>query len=348
MSLAPTASVTLGNLRYDAQLVELWCHTGLLPDVGRCRVVLPAAVRFEAAPGDDAEVVLDGGDSGGPGASATVLTGAVRAVRRSARVIEVVVADAGSALARLRPGVTYTDQDGAAVVRALAGLAGVDIAEVDIDLDLAFYVADQRRTAAEHVAAVAGLAGGIALVGGDGGLQVRTLPGGQADSALLWGRELTDYRVREWTGPGASPVAVGFGDAGSTSDPAVLRPGTDPLSVGAPDPGADAEWIPTPVLRVPSAVQAATRGLGDRQASGATRVEASGFLLPTLRPGAVVEVHDTPGGLDAGPWLLTGVTHRLRPGTGGSTTFTGEKAGVSGGGPGGLLAAAAGALGSLL
>jgi hypothetical protein len=345
MSLAPTISARLGNLRYEQQVVEASCHLGLLPVVNRCTVVLPAAVRFEAEPGDPAELTLDGGDKDGPGASATVLTGTVRSIRRSALTVEVTSSDAGADLARLRPALTFTGQDAGAVVRALAGAAGAEVADADVDLPLAFFVAHQNRTAGEHVAELARLGAAIAVVDGDGQLAVRALPAGQPDSVLLWGRELLHYEVRATAAP-VAVVAVGFGTAGSTSDPAILRQSVDALSNGASEPGAEAIWRPSAALRVPAAVRTAGGGLDARDAGGATRFRARCLLLPTLRPGSVITIQEAPGDLDAGPWMLTSVTHRVDAGGAGSTVVTGELAGASG--DGGLLGAAVGALGSLL
>jgi hypothetical protein len=345
MSLAPTGSARLGNLRYESQLLSSWCHLGLLPAVNRAQVVLPAGVRFEAAPGDPAELVLDGGDAAGPGGSATVITGQVLAVRRSNRTIEVVIGDTGRQLAASRSALTFTGQDGAAVIRALAGGAGAEISDAGPDLPLAFYVAHQGRTAAEHVAGLAGLAGAFAVVDADGRLAVRPLPTGPADLALLWGRELAGYEVHHSPGGPAQPVAVGFGPAGSTSEPRVLRPSHDALSNGAAEPGPDALWEPSPVLRVPAAVRTATEAAVHRQAAAGTRLTATCFLLPVVRPGAVVEVQQVPDGLASGPWLVTGITHQLRP-DGGSSVITAETAGASG--SGGLLSSLAGAVGGLL
>jgi hypothetical protein len=60
----------------------------------------------------------------------------------------------------------------------------------------------------------------------------------------------------------------------------------------------------------------------------------------------VVEVQELPDGLAGGPWLLTHVVHRLRPGAGGTTSFEGESAGA--GGAADLLAGALSAAGGLL
>jgi hypothetical protein len=347
MSLAPTGSAQLGNLRYESQLLSVWCHLGLLPAVNRARVVLPADVRFEAGPGDPAELILDGGDGAGSGGSATVLTGQVLTVRRSHRTIEAVIGDAGRQLATSRPALTFTGQDGAAVIRALAGGAGAELSDAGPDLPLAVYVAHQGRTAAEHVAALAELAGGFAVVEADGRLAVRPRPTGPADLALLWGRELVRYEVHHSPPGPAQPVAVGFGPAGSTSEPGVLRPSHDALSNGAADPGPDALWEPSPVLRVPAAVRTATEAAAARSAASGTRLTATCFLLPAVRAGAVVEVQQVPDGLDGGPWLVTGITHQLRADGGGSSVITAETAGAAAS-AGGLLSSLVGAVGGLL
>jgi hypothetical protein len=95
-------------------------------------------------------------------------------------------------------------------------------------------------------------------------------------------------------------------------------------------------------------VRTATEGAGVRQSAAATILLAQCYLLPAIRAGAVAEVQDVPDGLDGGPWLVTGITHHLQAGAGGSSVITGERAGAPADGPGGLLAAAVGAIGSLL
>jgi hypothetical protein len=54
VSLTPAASITLGNLRYTEQAVAVWATLALLPGVNHFTVTLPAGVRLEAAPDDDA------------------------------------------------------------------------------------------------------------------------------------------------------------------------------------------------------------------------------------------------------------------------------------------------------
>ena len=66
----------------------------------------------------------------------------------------------------------------------MASDAGVDLGDVDVDLDLAAYAAHQGRTAAEHVAYLATLAGALATINANGELDVGPMPGPQAEVAL--------------------------------------------------------------------------------------------------------------------------------------------------------------------
>jgi hypothetical protein len=82
MSLAPSLSVTLGNLRYDTHALDVQACLEWLPRGNSVHVSLPASVRFEAAAGDDASMEIDGGEG-----AQKLFTGKVRAVRRDFRSI---------------------------------------------------------------------------------------------------------------------------------------------------------------------------------------------------------------------------------------------------------------------
>ncbi|HEY3185158.1 MAG TPA: hypothetical protein VGJ77_20120 [Gaiellaceae bacterium] len=335
MSVVPAASVRLGNEVFDAQLERVTVTLTALPGVSSFECTLPAAADVAATPGDPASLELDGGD----GAS-TVLTGKIRAIRNGFRERRFTAADGGAALAALRPAATYERRNAKDIVQSLAGDAGVDVGRVDLDVGLAAYVADQGRTAAEHVAYLAALGGASANVDAEGALTVAAPPP-TADVALRYGRELLTYDVREQPVPDVRLVAVGAGPAGSADAAEALRHTLDPLAGGEPQPGVDAVWTATPVLRTPAAAGAASRAANERAAAEATTLRARCILLPELRPGTVVEVQELPDGLAGGPWTLTRVLHRFHPEHGGSTTLEARSAG--GGAPGGL-----GALGGLL
>lgn len=329
----------MGNLRYDTHVSSLTADLGLLPAVNHVTAVLPRDVPVDAAPGDPAEIAIDGGDGEAP-----VLTGTVAVIRRSAAATLFTATDAGAALARLRPAATYESQSVADIVGALARDAGVDTGTVMAPIRLAAYVAHQQRTAAEHVAALALLGGGLATVGADGALSVSLRPLGVPDHALRYGREFTAYLVDDAPAP-PQVALVGNGPAGFIPFPNAFLHTTSPLDGGASEPGPDMVWQPEPALRMPLAVTAANKEASARRAASAQRLTADCWLLPAMRPGQLVEVQGLPAGLPAGPWLLTAVVHRLDGRLGGSTRL---RAVVGGDMLGSLLGAALGALGGLL
>ncbi len=208
MSLAPALSVTLGSLRYDTHAAGASICLALLPRGNSAEVALPSNVRFEAASGDKAIVSLDGGEG-----AQTVLTGKVNSIRRDFEIIHVVMTDIGD-LAGYRPSATLEGQDAKAVVNKLASDVSVSTGDVDIDLDLGAFVAHPGRTAAEHIAQLAELAGGIAYSGGDGSLTVKQKPSGPADSALKYGREVISYETRSVLGAQSTALCHGIRSGG--------------------------------------------------------------------------------------------------------------------------------------
>jgi hypothetical protein len=276
----------------------------------------------------------------------TILTGKVRALRRGLLGTAVDLTDAGSDLAALRPASTYERQNGGDIVRALASDAGVNLGSVDLDLPLAAYVAHQNMTAAEHITYLARLGGGLVHVDGDGDLQVIAQDIEEPEVALLYGREIIAYEVKEQPLAPVRRVMAGGGPAGSPEAPDVLRQTLAALPGDAPPPGPDAVWHPAAVLRTPAAAKNASASAEVAAAAAGVELHAHCFLLPALRPGMVIEVQELPGELSGGPWLLTQVHHRIQPHLGGQTSFLAHLAGSDAAAS--LLGAALSAIGGLL
>lgn len=339
MSLAPAVTLTLGNLRYTSHVASASVTLGLLPSVNEARVTLPATASVTAAPGDDGALEIDGGEG-----SQTILTGKIDSLAFAFETVSATLVDGGGALARYRPASTYSQQDAQDVVQAIAGDAGVTVGNVTLALPLPEYVAHQSRTAAEHIALLTRLAGGIASFDGDGSLNAVAPMPEQADIALLYGREITECHVRVRHDPAFQRFAIGSGPAGAINDPTALVLSTDPLPGDAALPGTGSVWQATSMLRTPDAVSTASSALQYEDAARTHEIDATAFLLPSLRPGMVVDIQQLPGSLADGPWLVTSVRHRLSPSRGGSTRFTGRKAGSPSSLAGSLLSAAAGLL----
>jgi len=340
MTLAPAVTVVFGNLKYDVQLPQVDVTLRLLPGVNSFTAWLPSGVEISAVAGEVGVLELDGGEG-----AETIITGKVWGFRRRLMGTEVTVTDGGSELSRFRPAATYEKQSAKEIIRALANDANVSVGSLGLDLPLAAYTAHQRRSAAEHIAELATLAGAIAYFDSEGELQV-AMPSDRPDLALRYTREILSYDVQELSVSQARQIAVGNGSAGSSDAPDALRQSLERLPSDAPDPGIDAVWKPTPLLRTPKTAVAASQAAENAIAAGASRISAHCFLLPALRPGMVIEVQDLPNDLSSGSWLVTHVTHRLHPDRGGTTHFQGTS--TASGGLGGLLGAALSAVGGLL
>lgn len=336
MSLTTGASLILDRLQYTVQLRSVTAELAVLPGVNCADVLVAADVRVDATPGTEASLDLDGGDG-----SATVLTGHVVHVGRTATGTRVRLADGGADLAAVRPHETYSGLTGTQLIAKLAGLAGVDVGLVVATTQTAAYVADPRRTAAEHVAAIARRAGGVAAIDGGGQLTVQPWPVGLPTAALRLDREFVRIATTAYA-PGHEYAAVGGGGSGVALAPDVWLLSTDPIT-SADDPDPTRTWFADPVLRTALDVETAQRAEAGRRDSDTGRLEAECWLLPARRPGEVIQLQQTTADDQAGPWLLTGVRHEL--GWGHARTVL---TGVSAGEPTSLLGALAGAIGGLL
>jgi hypothetical protein len=333
------ATGTIGSLRYTGGLAGVRITMPIGPAVGSARVSVPRDLRVDAKPGDDVELALIGES----GEETTAFTGTVSAVRRTLDQTVVLCGDASAALAAIRPGSTFEQQSASAIASALAREAGVSTAAVDLDLDLACYVADQGRTAWEHLTMLAAWGGAFVAASADGSVEVRKFPSPPAETALRYGREIAELSVSA-VAPAADVVSIGNGPAGNASDPRARLQSIETLPDDAPKPGPRTIRVAAAALRTPSAAATASQALASH--NGAPRLSATCWLVPGLRAGTSVEIADAPTPDSVGPWLLTRVVHSVGPGPAGRTTF--EAVGMAAAGGSSLLDVLVGAVGSLL
>lgn len=312
--IAPAVTARIGDLEYTGHVVSADVELGLLPAVDRAALTLPRAVEVSAAPGDQARLQLTGADG-----AETVITGTVHSVAHGLETTRVVIAGPATLLGAQRPADAYSGQDAAAVVRALASDANVDVGTVGLTAQLPAYIAHQGRTAAEHVAALASLEGALAAFDADGTLQIGAPPPA-AQRALKYGRELLHFATAQLPQP-AARVPVGLGGAGSASAPGALK-----ASRSAVPASVTGVRVSTPVLRVAAAASTAQQGAEAAAARAATRMTAHCILMPALRPAQCVEVQELPGAQSSGPFVITRVRHRITPYGEARTDLIGEGA----------------------
>lgn len=319
--LVNTATIQLGSLRYDSHATQVRVDLAILPGVNTVQVSLPPQTEVSAAPGDDASVTLNNGEG-----AKVILTGTVHQIARGPRRITVTLADAGATLGAARFAQSFQDLSPGDVLRKICSQLGLDARSLLTGVDtMPLYVADQRRTAGEHLARLAELGGGYARVDADGAIVAQPWPFLPPDRALLVGREVIDYAASSHTGApdlafvGASPAAAG-------ADPRAVAQTTEPVTGGADDPGPALQWLPRPMLRSALGVTAAADGARGARAAQKSQMRATCWLLPGMRPGDVIEVQGLDDGVSGGPWMLTGVNHDVRRSQGGVTHLTGVSA----------------------
>jgi hypothetical protein len=249
MSLSPTASFTLGDLKYGSHAAHLSVTLSSCPEATASRSTCQRP-RRSAANRRSARHDLDGGGGGDDGdrrnrarnpprlracpgdrRDASVDLAALRSRRRSSA----------------RPARTWC-RDGRRGRRLGA--------DNDLDLSLGAYATDQRRTAAEHIAYLAGLGGALALVDAENRLVLRQLPSGPADVALLYGREIVACDAARVSDARA-------GDSDRQRSRWQRRCGgrapahQEAVAGGRDRPGPAARWLAVPVLRTPGVAVAA-------------------------------------------------------------------------------------------
>jgi len=341
--LKPSLSLILGRFKYDSHVIKTRVSLGLLPHINRVEISLPGNVEMTAATGDEAslEMLSDG-------EMIRVLTGKIAFIQNRLESTQVLLADAAYDLAQTRSLATYTQQDAGKVIRNLANDAGINSQLIDADLPLASYVAHQNATAAEHITQLTALSGCIALISAEGELNVIKRPAGQADSALLYGREFIQYHATENARPRDQFVLAGNGPAGSPSEPGALRHSNKLLPASAPAPDISNRHIPQSLLKTPTAAVSAAQSVNAARAASTMELQADCILLPQLLPGQVIQVQGLRDEIPQGPWLLTSVSHYLQGRDSGKTRINAELADLGAFGLDALFGAALGEVGGLL
>jgi hypothetical protein len=307
--LAPTYALTLGTQLWTEQALGLTLRLDPAPLLNVLEVSFPAAAPLDAALADPVELKLDGGEG-----ESLVFTGEIDSIRRGVEETTVRALDAGGKLAAYRPAATFEQVTVGTLVKTLCAEVGATPGDVETGPTLAFYAADPSRTALEHVARLASWAGALARVTADNELDASIVRAGEPELALLFGRELIAVDGTQSSAPVTSFVVAGEGGAGSPSAPDALRPTTDFFAGNRPDgPSAEAVWRFEPALRTADAAQTASAARTRSYTSARTCGTFEAFLLPSLRPGTVLEIQELPEGLGTGPFWLDRVAHELSP-----------------------------------
>jgi len=331
----PAVELRFGDADAEAwaeALVSVTVEAGIGPGVDAVEVIAAAGNGGPAAAVGDAGTVALGYDDA---SAEQVFAGEVESVGRSIHgTIRITAVNGGAALARLRLNRSYEQQAAGDVISDLAGEAGVATATIEAGVDLPFYVVDDRRTAWEHVAALARRSGCWSYFIPDGELEVVAVETGPAVQTFTYGEDILGIEMAEATPLVSGVRAVGEGAAGSEGDEAWCWLVKDPSGVSAEAGDEPRREVPDPALRSADAATTAAEG----HLASAGLLEVTGRLLvpgsPAVVPGATIEIADAPEESLNGSFLVRHVRHRYAKGAGFITLIAFSKA--AGGAGGGL------------
>jgi hypothetical protein len=297
----------IGSQLWKEQALHVQLSLGPAPLIDVLTVKLPSSAPLDADIEDDVELTLNSGE-----AEEKVFTGIVQSIGRSFSFIEVKAINAGGVLSQYFPAVTYENVTTATVVRNLCSDASVSTASLETGSEMAFYVADQTRTAWQHIHRVCAWNGAMVSVSADNEVQSTVINATQADVALRYGREIMSLGRRRTAARIETFVVAGESGVGSASSPDAHRPVTDFFAGNRPDsPSPTVTWAWAPALRTASSAATAGAARKRNYTAAADRGVFTAFLQPKLRPGVVLEMQDLPAGLTDGPVWINSVRHTV-------------------------------------
>lgn len=307
-------------------LVSLRLVRGMAPDIDWAEMLLapvPGGPDLPAA-GDAGSIALTAGDQSA--AFACVID---MADQRADGLTRLTASNGGRLLSRARVNLSFAEQDPGAIIDALAAEAGADSAIGSAGETLSSFIADDRRTAWDHVARLALTAGRLAGFDDAGALTLYDdTAGGEAVARFAVGESLIDHRIqsREAAVGALTVDADGSADQGGNAW-AWLRKDKSPVSatVGS---GQPARRLPAPWLRG----QPAAQTLADTRLRALNRTVTWGRFVvqaaPQVTPGSLIEIAGT---ASDGMWLVLRVTLRFNLRAGMISEI--EAAPAGGGGP---------------
>ena len=308
----PAFAVSFGRGSADdwaRAVAEVSVESGLAPAVDAAAVVLASRSDAPRVALEDAGSVALGFDD----RPARVFTGSVRGVERTVKgKARVLASDAGALLAAFRVDQSYERQSPGEIVRDLASKAGVETAAVDDGPTLPYYVVDGRRSAWEHVARLAVLAGFAAWCDADGKVRFGPLAAGAPVRTFAYGEDVLELDALEAPPTAGRVTVVGEGAAGSKGTDAwswhVKDSAPVKASAGSGDP---AVVVQVGAVRSADAARAAAESLAERARLGRVTARLLVPGAPGAGAGTTVAVEGAPEHALNGSWLVRGARHRL-------------------------------------
>jgi len=220
--LTPAYKLTIGNKLIDttdepkaSTVVDVSVNLDMDTPADSFILVMGNVGRFRPAREDEAKIELGYADNGG---LTQVMVGAVVTVEPGLTTTRVVGHSATAKLLRTFVEQTYENKTAGAIVRDLAGKAGVEVATAEDGITFPAYVIDGRRSVCHHMRDLADLCGFDIYINADGKLVFEKFIGGKTVHVFEFAKHIVELKA-EKSNPRAERVeAFGESRAGQNGD----------------------------------------------------------------------------------------------------------------------------------
>ncbi|HEV3469733.1 MAG TPA: hypothetical protein VG148_10460 [Pyrinomonadaceae bacterium] len=223
--LSPAYKLTVGRKVVDttdepraSTVVELSVRLDLDTPLDDCKLVLGNVGGVRPAVGDEAKVELGYADD--DGGLTQVMEGTVVSSEPGLTTTRVLVDGGAAALLRTFVEQTYEGKTAGAIVRDLAGKAGVRVAAAGDGIKFPAYVVDGRRSVYRHMRDLADLSGFDLYVNADGELAFEEFVGGKAVHVFEFAKHVVALEVTRAEPLAGRVEAWGESPTGSEGDDA--------------------------------------------------------------------------------------------------------------------------------
>src|SRR5262245_24228412 len=347
---APSVRKPVFEVQFGASAADEWAQaligfsveSGEAPWVDAASVYTASARGPASAPGDTGHIKAGYADT----SNEVVFTGRVETVGHGLDGVTRLGAATGAALlARLRINQGYEQVTAADIVTDLASKVSVETDAVEDGATYPFYAIDDRRSAWEHIAALARSNGFHAFFSPEGRLSFRPVEAGQPIQTFTYGQDLLAVELTSAVPAAGGVTVVGEGAAGSSGSDAwswLLKDASGATSqAGAGTPS---------ILRADASLRSldASQSAADAIAAAVSGATLGGWLLtagaPAVVVGGTIEIAGAPQDALNGVCVVNRVVHRFGKSMGFTTRIFFRQSGPGSGGGGGLLGAVKGLL----
>lgn len=297
MRFRPTYRLRIGSAAIDARqdvsrstLVRLDLRSAIDGLADRIELQLAPLGGVQPALRDQLEIDL-GFDDG----SWRVFTGAVVELTPEVTALRLIGHSPAQALIDLRVNQTYERLSAGAIVRDLAGRAGVTLGTVEAGISFPSYVIDDRLSAARHIHRLAERCGFDAYGLPSGALEFRRLSDTAPDQTFIYGQEILSYQLRTMA-PQLAEVRVAGESAASAQGDDATSWLTRSFGRGQATGGAGAATLllADPAIRTTAAATQRAEGLLRRSTQRAKVGRLRALGRPELKLGDAIRIERAP------------------------------------------------------